>query len=167
MPTFEDTSGGAPRIPANSPTSLVFWGLCDHVWPMGVKGYTSGLCISEHAETTATAAKTQSSFMETATMASWFETSASGLPPEETLQEVLICVLLMSSLLASHLLSRCLRGRRGALLFQPQNHIARGEHPSLQHVCIFSVYSPNTSLFHVNNKEKKYLKKGKKDPCSL
>ena len=51
MPTFEDTSGGAPRIPANSPTSLVFWGLCDHVWPMGVKGYTSGLCSSASVNT--------------------------------------------------------------------------------------------------------------------
>ena len=75
--------------------------------------------LSEHAETTAIAANTQSSVMETATMESWFETSASGLSPEETLQEVLICLraLLMSRLLANHLLSRCLKGRRGALLF--------------------------------------------------
>ena len=51
MPTFEDTSGGAPWIPAYAPTSPVSLGLCDHVWPMGVKGYTSGPCSSASVNT--------------------------------------------------------------------------------------------------------------------
>lgn len=135
---------GMPGETANSETSgFIFY------------YFTNPLNCSEsnskwtHSETRTIAAKGQSLAIETGTTASWFEARLPGLPPEETIQKVLICLNapLMSSLFANHLLSLCLKRRKRSTVVPASKLHRLGKYASLLNLPIFCVSSPVPPLF--------------------